>query len=827
VAGGGLQETGGAPYRVLSGIQVLELSNGLPGAQAGQFLADFGADVVQVEPPGGSPLRSQPAWPFLARGKRCVQLDLSGPHDRDVARRLALESDVVIETFRPGVAARLGLAYRDLAHENPRLVYVSISGFGSSGPYADLQGYEAVVLAKLGAMAALSDMTERPGPSFPSAPYASYPAAQLAVQAVLSGLYERETSGVGQRVETTLAQALTVHDTFNWFSRVVAQRFSGGFVQAPLSTKGVPSGGLSFRLLIALTADSRWVQFSQTTPRLFRAMMRMLELDWMFDDPEWSTAPDFDDVAKRVAFWELLLEKVRAKPLAEWRARFDADPDVWAEVFSRGDEALDHPQMAWNRMVAALDDPERGRVVQPAPVVRIDSLPPWSGRPAPALGHFDGEVRARADRSGPGRAERAEGSAAERGSGPLAGVTVIELGTYYAAPYGATLLAELGARVIKIESLEGDPHRDMLPFPEVAGIKVLQGKESVAIDIATEEGLAVAYELIGRADIVLQSFRAGVAERLRVDPESLRAVHPSLVYHLAPGYGTGGPCGHRPAFAPTIGAAAGLAWRNAGSLVPEGADLTLDHVKESAMRLAYAVMGVGNSDGFAGVTVASAMLLGLLARRRGAGSHTTLTTMISSSLHALSEVMVRYEDQPPAPTADGELRGFGPLYRLYETADGWVFLAAPNEREWGRLVDALGSLSRIGDDRFATADLRAQHAEELTAELDRVFMGRPAAEWEQVLRSSDLACVEVSSGPVEANFLDDGSLGRRCGFVTEATHPMLGTVPRLAPLLSFSRSGTEARGACLRGQHTDAVLAELGYDDARIAALREAGVVGG
>src|ERR1700689_2509536 len=117
---------------VLAGIRVLELSNGLSGVQAGQFLADFGADVVQVEPPGGDPLRAQPAWAFWGRGKRSIELDLHVPADCAVARQLAVGCDVVIETFRPGVAARLGLGYDDLQADNPGLVYVSVSGFGSS-----------------------------------------------------------------------------------------------------------------------------------------------------------------------------------------------------------------------------------------------------------------------------------------------------------------------------------------------------------------------------------------------------------------------------------------------------------------------------------------------------------------------------------------------------------------------------------------------------------------------------------------------------------------------------------------------------------------------
>jgi crotonobetainyl-CoA:carnitine CoA-transferase CaiB-like acyl-CoA transferase len=126
----------GTGAQVLAGVRVVELSNGLPGAQAGQFLADFGADVVQIEPPGGCGLRTHPGWPFWGRGKRAIQLDLGDPGDRAVARQMAVGADVVIETFRPGVADRLCLCYDALAAENPGLVYASITGFGSHGPLA-------------------------------------------------------------------------------------------------------------------------------------------------------------------------------------------------------------------------------------------------------------------------------------------------------------------------------------------------------------------------------------------------------------------------------------------------------------------------------------------------------------------------------------------------------------------------------------------------------------------------------------------------------------------------------------------------------------------
>jgi len=818
----------------LAGLVVVDLSRTVPGVQASQLFSDYGAEVIHVEPPGGSALRSSPAYPFLARSKLSIELDLHDAADAAVAGRLASRADVVIETFRPGVAERLGLGYEQLSAENPRLVYGSISGFGRRGPLAHVKGYEGIVVAKLGGMSAVAEMSRRPGPSFLSAPYAGFPASQLLAQGILAALYERETSGLGQRVDTTMAQGLSVHDTFNWFARVLGSRYGDGFKQVPLSIDGVPTGGLSFRLLIALTKDGQWVQFSQTAPRLFQAMMTVLDLGWMFSDPKWKGAPDFDDQRVRTEFWEILLTAVRAKTLAEWREVFDQNPDVWAECFGKGPTVLDHPQIVWNRQVTTITDVDRGPVRQPAALVIMEGTPVPLDRSAPRPDEHGHQLRQRAADPGvltrvvPGFPGTTRVSTPEGGRPPLDGVTVLELGTYYAAPFGATLLAEMGARVIKVEQLDGDPMRNMLPFPEIAGIKALQGKESLAVDVATDAGRTIVYELAREADVVLQSFRAGVAERLRLDPASLHAVNPNLVYLSAPGYGTGGPNGHRPAYAPTIGAAAGLAWRNAGSTIPEGDGLSLDEVKGGAMPLAYAVMGVGNCDGFASVAVGTAMVLGLLARQRGAGGQAMLTTMLGTATHALCEATVTYDGAPDPITADTGLHGFAARYRLYECAEGWLFLAAPMPREWTALAGTVAPDGALAaDGRFATEADRADHDDDLAAAIQARLLTRGATEWEAALSAVDIAAVEVVPGPLEANFMDEDKVGQVCGLVTHAHHPMLEQHPRLTPLVTMSRSGALAGNGCLVGEHTEQVMHRLGYTDEAIAALRADGVLGG
>jgi len=806
----------------LGGLKVVDFSNVRTGAQASQVLADFGADVIHVEMPGGSPLRNEPAWPLWARGKRSIALDLKNSKDRDVALSLCADADVVIETFRPGVADRLGLGWEHLSAVNPRLVYCSITGFGSNGPLKALQGYEGVVMAKFGWFWAMADMVQGgKRPAFLTTSYACYPTSMIAIQGIMAALYERESSGAGQKVEATLAQGQTVYDTMNWFCRIMAQKYEGGFRQTTRIEDGVPVGGLFFRLLIAMTKDGQWLQFSQTVDKLFRAMMTMFELDWMFEDPKWAGLPELDTHELRREFWEILLNKVRSKTAGEWSAIIANHPNVWAEPFRKGNQLLDHPQMIYNRMVAEVDDPLRGHIRMPGPIAHMSATPADALRLAPERGEHDAALRAAANRPTPDAQEKTGTEATHRP--PLQGITVVELGTYYAGPYAATLLSELGARVIKLEELNGDPHRNMIPFPELAGIKVLQGKECVAVDLGSEAGRAVAYDILRKADVVLQSFRAGVAERLKVDEASLRAINPDLIYHSAPGYGEGGPCGNRPAFAPTIAAAAGTVARNGAGLIPNDPTLTLQQVKEASIRLSSASVGGGNPDGLSAATAATAIMIGLYARKRGAaGGQHLLTTMLSSTANALAEVMLDYEGMPSAPSADPDMYGFNALYRIYETPDNWVFLAACSDRDWRRLTDALGEDgARVAaDPRFGDAAARSANDAALANLLSGIFRQRTAADWEAYMVERGVACVACAPAPIEQHYLDPGSPGRQQGYVVDGSyHAMLDEIPRLRSLVSFSRSETCAGPAGLVGQHTRQVLLDHGYDEQRIEAL--------
>ncbi len=809
----------------LAGLRVLDLSNSPAGAQASQTLADFGAEVVQIEPPGGSALRALPMFPLIGRGKKSMVLDLHAPDDLGVARAMADGADVLIETFRPGVTERLGLGYDELVQTNPRLVYGSVTAFGRTGPYANTKGYEALVMARLGALWASERMVSRDGPAHVSVPYCSYGASQQLLTGICAALHERERSGEGQRVDATLVNGLASLGTWNWYLNVVTSKFPEAFTpSSPFGQHGLPLSPMVFMLLIALTQDGRWLQFSQVQLHLYMAMLKEFDLAWMVEDPDWKDAVWAADTPKTGEYWDRLYQVVQSRPLSEWSRVFESNHDVWAETMRHGSELLDHPQMQHLGAVVEIDDPVHGKVRQPGPIVQMFETPALLGRGAPAL-----DADGAALRHHPWTAlggTNAAGPASSRGEAALADVTLLELGTFFAAPFAGTVLREIGARVIKVEPMEGEPMRGLLPFPEVGAAKCVQGKESICVDLSTDEGRDIVHALARRANVVLQSFRAGVAKRQGVDAATLRALNADLVYLNSPGYGMDGPCGDRPAYAPTIGAGSGLVMRNIGSAIEERPGLSVREIRAEAMRLSGAgTTEYAQADGISALTAASAMALGLLARDRAGAPQEMLTTMLTSTAHALADDMVEYENRPPTATADGELLGYSALYRLYRAADDWIFLAAPSPRDWDALCGALaGVVDLAGDARFGDQAARSANDGALAQVLADTFAGRKAQAWEDDLLAADVGCVVAHREPPET-VLQSAEFAGAADMLVEVEHPTFGEHVRLKPYISFSRSATVAEPGSLAGQHTDAILTELGYSSGQIAGLRERKVV--
>ncbi|GAA2202622.1 CaiB/BaiF CoA-transferase family protein [Sinomonas flava] len=384
-SGGGVVADG--PLRDLV---VLDLSRILSGPFATMTLADLGADVIKVEQPGqgddtrqwGPPFHGGQAAYYLSvnRNKRSLAVDLKSPEGLDAVRRLAREADVVVENFRPGTAARLGLGYEELAAGNPGLVYASISGYGQTGPDAGRAGYDAIAQARSGIMSVTGEPDGPPVRVGISS--ADLIAGTWAVIGILAALHEKERTGHGQWVDISLLDGSVA-----WLTYVASGYFASGETPrrygsahptiAPYQAFPTADG----HLMLAVGNDGLWRRFAEAVGRPDLA-----------GDPRFATNPL--RVEHRGELIPLLEEVLAAETTGTWVERLDA-AGVPAGPIQTVPEALSDPQVLARGMVAELDHPA-GALRTLACPIRLTRTPPSVRTPPPGLGEHSDAVLAAA-----------------------------------------------------------------------------------------------------------------------------------------------------------------------------------------------------------------------------------------------------------------------------------------------------------------------------------------------------------------------------------------------------------------------------------------------
>jgi crotonobetainyl-CoA:carnitine CoA-transferase CaiB-like acyl-CoA transferase len=781
---------------------------------ATMVLADFGADVIKVEPPGGDRFRALAGSPLWLRGKRSVIADLGTDGGRADVHRLASTADVLVVSGPPSRARRWGLDADAALARRPELVHCSITGWGPFGPFAEVPGYDAAVAARSGRMMAFERQLRRGGPVFSAVPVASHVAAHGAVQGIAAALFARARGGGGQRVETSLLQGVLPFDLVELLLVEMAER-SG--VEAPnILAAGGDLPTLNYHPV--RTADGRWIQCGNLLEHLLMAffdatgLLGELLVDERFVDPiaTW-------DEATVGAARDMMLIRLQERTADEWMEIFRADGNVAAEPFLTTREALDHPDLVAGGDIVTLDDPAHGPVRTIGPIAELTATPAVIGRPAPAPGAHTADVLAGSHQP----MVVAPSSVAPPPAGrPLDGITIVEFSTIIAAPLATAMLADLGARVIKVEVMDGDPYRHLIAGGTPVA-KTTAGKESICIDLKTAAGRAVARQLADRADVVVHNARPGVPERLGLAESQLRGANPQLIWVSLTGYNRHSPAASRPATHPCAGAAAGGAGYQAGAaLATECA--TLDDVREVSRQLIRA--NEANPDPSSGVVLAAAITLALLARERFGIGQAVYANMLAANMYANADDALDYSGKPPRPVSDDELHGPCAGYRLYRTAEGWVFLAAGSDDEWARTFAVLERPDLAEDARFATSADRAAHDADLAAELADVFGKRAATEWEARLVAAGVAGVRADASTPGPFFAHD-ELVLANDFTPECTHTRFGVHRRWGPVVRVNGGPADLRAGVLAGEQTDALLAEIGHDTEAVAALRATRIV--
>lgn len=807
---------------VLEGLRVLDLSWGIAGPMTGMLLADHGAEVTKIEPPGGDPYRVLSGYQVWQRGKRSAILDLGDRADRDVFMSLAAGADVVLESFRPGVTARLGIDHPTLSARNPRLVYCSISGYGSTGRLADRPGLDALVAARSGqqweargtvggALARLAGVepplagleppdglmvgAPRPGPLFGGVPWVSLGAFYLATLGISAALRAREVTGRGQRVETSLLQGALMTALWPWQR---AERVDTPGYQSWVIDPRAPKG-------FFLCSDGRWVHQWAPLPAFVLGVAAgdRLEITEEVTSPRQAGARIGLDSADMVALWEFvprMAEAVARFPSEEW-ADIAARIGVPLQPIRSPEEALDDPLLLAEGCVAEIDDPRLGRVRQVGTTYHLSACP--SALPGPPEEPGASTAQVRAEAAAGIRAPAPTGAAGVLAS-PLEGLLVLDLGLAAAGPFGAQLLGQLGARVVKVQQLH-----DGYWMGNHIGMACNMGKRSLGVNLKTEEGMAILHKLVERADVVHTNMRYEAAERLAVDYESLRRVNPRLVYCHTRGFERG-PRDDLPGNDQTGAALAGTDWLDGG----------LDH---DGMPI-WPVTSLGDTGN--GILSAIAVVQAIYHRDRTGEGQFVDTSIIYAHLLNTSMAWKAADGGARAerPSLDAMQLGWGPFYRLYRAADDWLCVGALSAGERHALRSALGPDAPPESAWAEAAAAPLVHRPDLEAQLEATFATRPAAEWARLLDAAGVPC-EVTHEDRVVELFDDPDL-REKGWIASYEHPTIGRIETGGLLVDFSDTPGVLWGpAPLVGQHSREILAEVGYDKTEIDELVQAGIV--
>ena len=676
---------------VLDGIRVIDFGQYMAGPMAGMFLGDFGADVIRVERPGG-PVYDVPANATWNRNKRSITLDLNTVEDLAVARDLVAHADVVIENFRPDMMAKWGLDWDTVKKTNPGLVYCAIKGFAATDPRYRLKATEDIVAAAAG-IHAPTPISGIKHPVYTAIPLSSMYGAHWAAVSIGMALNAREQSGIGQFIEVPLfGVALTA--------------FSGKLMRVGDAPEPEPRASGRY----AMCQDGRWLMYFPKSIGSKPALMEEMGMPWYKDTIEEA------ERERRAAV------VFATQPTEYWSDAF-ARHGIEGVVCNRPQDWVRHHLARDTKAVEAFEDPVLGRFVGPGIIPRLSETPGTVRSPRPRPNQHGAAIRDEL---------KCWARPQERSVHPilsaLEGIKVVDMGIVLASPSCGRTLAEFGANLIKVDS----PARNPLSWHN----DINRGKRSILLDLKHPRGKAIFWKLLEDADVVLENFRAGVAERMGFGYEAIRARNPGVIYSSVNAYGQGGTYTLRPGREPLSQAITGMQMRYGGG--------------KPAMNNFIA------GDYATGLVSAFGIACALLRKKKTGKGQRVSAGLIYSSTMLQSALLQDFEgkawDEPSGP----EVLGTAPWSRAYQARDGWLFIDARREQVAqlvpGSDASDKSALEAALEKHFAALDLAAslQMLDKAGIPAHHLVMSLPSLNLDPVVRAEGYCITREheSMGPI-------------------------------------------------------------------------------
>ena len=695
----------------LQGLRVLEVAQDVAGPYCTRLLADAGAQVVKVEPPGGDVSRRKGPLPypegsnlfhFLNAGKKSVVLELGQPTGRRGIMELAAWADLVVAAGTPGEMRRLGLTYRRLCRVNPGLILTLITPFGFGTPYDSwrVNDYLLWHMSGMGfatpGLPDYADDPEREPPLHPDAPAAGILAGGVAASATLCALMARSRDGRGRQVDIPAQAALVALGSAEvWpysFARILRGRHAMRRGYAPNAIFPCKDGWVT----IVAFQDHHWQQ-----------------LVHVMGDPPWALDDRFREGPSRDAHWKTLELLIRTWTLQNIGAditRRTQEKGVPCFHYHSLPEAVASEHHRARRFFSELDVQGR-RAQAPGVPIRLAGMSQPLAARGPRMGQDTLNVLEDIRGSAGRRTTASVSSDPPEPRLPLEGIRVVDLGQAVAIPFCSQWLAWMGAEVINVENSRRPGIRSMSPFaydrPSLTTAAYFNSlntnKRSLTVDLKTSEGLNLIRDLVRVSDVVIDNFGTGVMERLGVGYEQLRQIKPDICMLSLGAFGRTGPLKDYTGYHSAVSFFSGVS--------------AVTGYREGRPR----IMGAFLPDIWAGAQAFRAIVTALHQRRSTGQGQYIDASMVEVFMQLIPDAIMNYTMNGQEPARRGNrdaLRAPQGVYRC-RGWDAWVAVSVGAEEEWQALCAALDSPELARDPRFATRKARHRHHDELDAIITR------------------------------------------------------------------------------------------------------------
>ena len=739
------------------GLRIADFSQGIAGPMAAMFLGDFAAEVVKVEPPGGDRLKHHPGYQVFNRNKQVATLDLDTPEGLAAARALIGGADVAIFSDPPGRLEALGLDAATLTAAHPGLIHAWMPPYGTHGAWSRIPPHHSLLTAVSGVAFRQGAYADQP--IHLVLPLLWYGQGVLGAAAIGAALLERQRSGKGQAVTVSGLHGLS--------------EVSGPVrvIDAPPLPRGQPLwASPSYRLYQC--GDGQWFFLGTLFANFYLKVFQALHIQDRWEELA------LDPLAARDALMAIFATRART----EWLQILQDNGVPCAPVGPR-EAWFAGEAVAEGGLRLTFDHPTLGEVAIPAPPARL------SQTPASVRGLAQPIAAPPAWPPRPALAASGEGE----GASPLDGVRVLDLGTVIAGAHAGGVLANLGADVIKIEPVEGDPFRS-----DGGGFMAYnRGKRGLGLDLKQPAARELFYDLVRQADVVVDNYRFGVRTRLGIDYATLKAINPRIISCSINAYGDRGPRATLPGFDPLLQAEGGMMQAQGGPDEPILHTIPVNDVATSAV-------------------VAMSVIAALNARERTGEGQEILTSLMAQSLTFQLAEVVAYEGRPPNDDGGRDCLGPRALHRFYECGDGgWLALVCETPEQ----ANALG---RVLDVAVGADALTAPRDGPLALALAKAILGRRRDETVEALLAAGVPAAPALRGleALESDWLWENRTLERW------VHPRLGDIVGVRAYADFSRTPAGfPRPTPDLGEHSSSLLAELGVSPERIAALLATGAI--